>query len=77
MKSKYIKSSEILEVNEDSLVVEIEFDTKKMVADFLCYADNITEIIKDLAERMEKRKAKIIKDIEQKSEELNGKDNDK
>lgn len=52
MKNIYIKSSEILEVKEDSIVVKIEFDIKMMVADFLWYADNVTEIIRDLAERM-------------------------
>lgn len=52
MKSKYIRSSEILEVKKDSIVVKIEFDIKEMVADFIGYADHMTCMIQSLATRL-------------------------
>lgn len=55
MKSKYIKELKILEVNPTSIVVQIELDTREMVSDFLGYANNITEIIKQLAKNMGKK----------------------
>jgi len=55
MKSKYIKLSEVLEVNKDSITVKVEFDIKELVVDFIGYTNHIADIIKDLAERMGKR----------------------
>lgn len=49
---RYIKSTEILEVSKDSITVKVEFDIKELVVDFIGYANNIAEIIADLAKRM-------------------------
>ncbi len=50
MRSKYIKSSEFLEVKESSVVVKVEFDIKEIVVDIIRYENMLKQLARKIAQ---------------------------